>query len=68
MIHRPAATVALSVRRLTSQMSSLAADICTAVGALALLAFVLLSTMRINQNRKIRDHSRKLTSRILNWK
>jgi hypothetical protein len=49
-------------------MSSLAADICTAVGALALLAFAVLSAMRIHQNRKIRDHSRKLTSRILNWK
>ena len=49
-------------------MSSLSADVCTAVGALALLAFVLLSTLRINQNRKTRGRSRKLTARILNWK
>jgi hypothetical protein len=49
-------------------MNSLSADILTAMGALALLVFVLLSTLRINHNRKMRDRSRKLTSRILNWK
>jgi hypothetical protein len=49
-------------------MNSLATEICTALGALGLLAFVLLGTLRINQNRKSRDRSRKLAARILNWK
>ncbi len=49
-------------------MSSLTVDICAAVGTLGLLAFLLLSTLRINQNRKLRVHSRKLASRLLNWK
>ena len=49
-------------------MSSLTADICSAVGTLALLAFLLLSTLGVNTNRKLRLRSRKLTSRLLNWK
>ena len=49
-------------------MSSMAVDICAAVGMLALLAFLLLATLRINQSRKARDRSRKLASRLLNWK
>jgi hypothetical protein len=50
------------------QMSSMTADICAAVGTLALLAFLLLGTLRINNTRKARDRSRKLASRLLNWK
>lgn len=49
-------------------MNSLAADISTAVGALALLVFVLWNSARINQNRKTRNRSRKLASRVLDWK
>lgn len=49
-------------------MSSLTADICGVVGMLALLAFALLSTLRINQTRKLRVRSRKIAARLLNWK
>jgi len=49
-------------------MSSLTVDICAAVGTLGLLAFLLLSTLRINHNRKVRVRSRKLASRLLNWR
>jgi hypothetical protein len=49
-------------------MTSVTADICTVVGMLALLVFVVLATLRINSNRKARDRSRRVTSRLLNWK
>jgi hypothetical protein len=49
-------------------MSSLSVDTCAAVGMLALLAFLLLGTLRFNHNRKARDRSRKAASRLLNWK
>ena len=49
-------------------MNSLTADISAAVGMLALLAFVVLGTLLINHNRKTRNRSRKLTSRVLDWK
>jgi len=49
-------------------MNSLATEVCTTVGALCLLAFAVIATLRINQNRRSRDRSRKLASRILNWK
>jgi len=49
-------------------MSSVTTDILGMVGMLGLLAFALLCTLRINQNRKIRQHSRKLAARLLNWK
>lgn len=49
-------------------MNSLATVICAAVGALGVLTVVLLSTLRINQNRKARDRSRRVAARILNWK
>ena len=49
-------------------MSSVTADICSMLGMLGLLAFALLGTMWINNNRKARDRSRRLASRLLNWK
>jgi len=49
-------------------MTSVTADICSVVGMLALLVFVVLGTLRINKNRKARDRSRRVTSRLLNWK
>ena len=49
-------------------MGFLTADIFSVVGMLALLAFALLSILLINHNRKARDRSRKLASRLLNWK
>ena len=49
-------------------MNSLVTDICTAIGAMGLLAFALLSALRIHQSRKSRDRSRKLAARILTWK
>ena len=49
-------------------MISLAVDISAAVSTLALLAFLLFSTLRINNNRKTRGRSRRLTERLLNWK
>ncbi|HTS46956.1 MAG TPA: hypothetical protein VMH05_03375 [Bryobacteraceae bacterium] len=49
-------------------MTSVTADICSVIGMLALLVFVFLVTLRINNNRKAREHSRRLTSRLLNWK
>jgi hypothetical protein len=49
-------------------MTSVTRDICSLVAMLALLVFVVLGTLRINNNRKARDHSRRLTSRLLNWK
>jgi len=55
-------------RRYFGGMNSLATVICAAVGALGVLTVVLLSTLRINQNRKARDRSRRVAARILNWK
>jgi len=49
-------------------MTSVTADICSVVGMLALLVFVFLVTLRINNSRKAREHSRRVTSRLLNWK
>ena len=49
-------------------MESLAADFGAVAGMLALLAFLLLSTLWINHNRKTRIRVRKLTARLLNWK
>lgn len=49
-------------------MSSLVTDICGLLGMLALLAFVLLSTLKINNNRKVRIRGRRIAARLLNWK
>lgn len=49
-------------------MKSLATDIAVAAGALGLLALALFCTLRITHSRKMRDRSRQLTSRVLNWK
>ena len=49
-------------------MNSLTADICAVMGMLALLAFLLRSTLRINRNRKVRIRGRKVTARLLSWK
>jgi len=49
-------------------MTSVTIEICSLIGMLALLGFVLVSTLRINHNRKTRERSRKLASRLLNWK
>jgi hypothetical protein len=49
-------------------MTSLAADLTVLIGLLALFAFVVLSTLRINRNRRLRTRSRRITARLLNWK
>jgi hypothetical protein len=49
-------------------MGSLAADLWTLAGLLAFLAFVLMSTLIINRNRKARVRRRRFTARLLNWK
>lgn len=49
-------------------MSSLNGDLGAVAGMLALLVFLLLSTLWINHNRKARTRMRKLTERLLNWK
>ena len=49
-------------------MTSLVADLSVLIGLLALFAFVVLSTLRINRNRKGRLRSRRITARLLNWK
>jgi hypothetical protein len=49
-------------------MTSWAADLSVLIGLLALFAFVVLSTLRINRNRKLRTRSRRMTDRLLNWK
>ena len=49
-------------------MGSLAADLSVLAGMLGLLAFLLLSTLKINRNRKVRSRTRRLTDRLLNWK
>lgn len=49
-------------------MTSLAADLCVLAGLVALLVFALLSTARINHNRKARVRMQKITARLLNWK
>jgi hypothetical protein len=52
----------------TGSMTSLAADLAVLIGLLALFAFVVLSTLRINRNRRLRTRSRRITARLLNWK
>ena len=52
----------------TETMTSWAADLSVLVGLLGLFAFVVLSTLRINRNRKVRSRSRRITDRLLNWK
>jgi len=49
-------------------MGSVAADLCVVAGMLALLAFIALSTARINHQRKTRVRMQKITNRLLNWK
>jgi hypothetical protein len=49
-------------------MTSLAADLSVLIGLVALFAFVVLSTLRINRNRKFRIRSRRIAARLLNWK
>jgi hypothetical protein len=49
-------------------MTSLMADLSVLAGLIALFAFVVLSTLKINRNRKIRGRSRRITERLLNWK
>ena len=52
----------------TKNMTSLMADLSVLAGLIALFAFVVLSTLKINRNRKIRGRSRRITERLLNWK
>jgi len=49
-------------------MGSLAADLSVLTGLVGLLAFLLLSTVRINRSRKDRQRKRRFTDRLLNWK
>jgi len=35
---------------------------------LAMLAFLLLSTLKINKSRKVRGKVRRVTDRLVNWK
>jgi hypothetical protein len=49
-------------------MGSLTADLSVLAGLVGLLAFLLLSTVRINRNRKDRMRKRRLTDRLLHWK
>lgn len=49
-------------------MGSLAGDLSVLAGLVGLLAFLLLSTVRINRNRKDRLRKRRFTDRLLNWK
>jgi hypothetical protein len=49
-------------------MNSISGDLATMAGLLALLVFLILSTLWINRTRKARLFKRKLTSRLLNWK
>jgi hypothetical protein len=49
-------------------MTSLAGDLSVLVGLLALFAFAILSTLKINRNRKLRTRSQKMAARLLNWK
>jgi len=49
-------------------MTSWAAELSVLVGLLALFVFVVLGTLRINRNRKLRMRSRRITARLMNWK
>jgi len=49
-------------------MGSLATDLWVLAGLLAFLAFLLMSTVVINRNRKARVRRRRFTARLLNWK
>ena len=49
-------------------MSSLAGDIFALAGLLALFAFLVLSTLKINRNRKARSYGRKVVDRLISWK
>lgn len=49
-------------------MGSLAGDLSVLAGLIGLLAFLLLSTAKINRNRKDRLRKRRYTDRLLNWK
>ena len=49
-------------------MTSWAADLSVLVALMALFAFVVFSTLRINRSRKLRTRSRRITARLLNWK
>jgi len=49
-------------------MGSLAGDLSVLTGLIGLLAFLLLSTVRINRNRKDRIRKRRFAERLVNWK
>jgi len=49
-------------------MGSLAGDLAVLAGMLGLLTFLLLSTVKINRNRKVRSRTRRVADRLLYWK
>jgi len=48
-------------------MGSLTTDFLVLTGLLAMLGYLLLSTLGLNRNRKIRGIKRRITDRILSW-
>ena len=58
----------MGFRNETLVMGSLAGDLSVLTGLIGLLAFLLLSTVRINRNRKDRIRKRRFAERLVNWK
>jgi hypothetical protein len=48
-------------------MGSLTPDFLVLIGLLAMMAYLLLSTLGLNRNRRIRGIKRRITDRLLSW-
>lgn len=55
-------------RRCETQGMGLVSDFSVLLGLIGLLAFALFCTLRINKNRKLRGETRRITSRLMDWK
>jgi hypothetical protein len=60
--------MAYSGSRCQNRHMSLAGDVMLLVSLLALLAFSLLITMKINRNRKVRGTKRRIAARLVDWR
>jgi len=48
-------------------MGSLTTDLFMLAALLSMLAYLLLSTLGVNRNRRIRGMRRRITDRLLSW-
>lgn len=60
--------MAVPATAVENDLMTLVGDLSVLLGLLALLAFVLFSTLKINRSRKVRGLTRRIASRLVDWK